>query len=64
MRASLMETVRLGNQSGRFEKAKGRKMGIFSMLIVRAEAETERSSSILLHPQPVPSINPLFVADR
>jgi hypothetical protein len=64
MRASLMETVRLGNQSGRFEKAKGRKMGIFSMLIVRAEAETERSSSILLHPEPVPSINPLFVADR
>jgi hypothetical protein len=27
MRASLMGTVRLGNQSGRFEKAKGRKNG-------------------------------------
>jgi hypothetical protein len=55
MRASLMGTVRLGNQSGRFEKAKGRKMGIFPMLIVRAEAETERSSSTLLHSEPVPS---------
>jgi hypothetical protein len=51
-------------ECGRFEKAKARKVGIFPMLIARAETETERSSSTLLHPELVPSINHLFVADR
>jgi hypothetical protein len=67
MRASLMETVRLGNQSGRFEKAQDRKSGDLPDADRPSRGrETERSSSILLHPNRFPPsiLCSLLIADH